>query len=107
MKSVLLIFAITSLIDASESTGDLVVEVHQSHEGANLWYHVGIINSTTRAIDWGKSHKYDNGRLPMCDLNGDAIVEVHQGHDDLQLWYRVGTVKKNADDCMGYKRELR
>ena len=94
MKRVLLIFAITSLIEASESTGDLVVEVHQSHSGTDLWYRVGIVNPT--AIDWGENHKYDNGRLPMCDLEGDTIVEDHEGHGDLTLWYRVGSIEKKT-----------
>lgn len=94
MKSVLIIFAITSLIEASESTGNLVVEVHQSHSGTDLWYRVGIVNST--AIDWGENHKYDNGRLPMCDLNSDTIVEVHEGQGDLTLWYRVGSIEKKT-----------
>ena len=94
MKNVFIIFFLTSLIEASESTGNLVVEVHQSHTGTDLWYRVGIVKPT--AIDWGENHKYDNGRLPMCDLDGDTIVEVHEGHRDLTLWYRVGTIDKKT-----------
>lgn len=95
-SAVLIIFAITSLIEAGESTSDPVVEVHQSHSGTDLWYHVGIINPTTQAVDWGEGHKYGGGRLPMCDLEGNTIVEVHEGHGDLTLWYRVGTVNKKT-----------
>ena len=79
MKSVLIIFAITSLIEASESTGNLVVEVHQSHEGTELWYRVGIVNPTAKTIDWGESHKYDIGRLPMCDVDGDMSCGSSRG----------------------------
>ena len=93
---VLIIFAITSLIEAGESTSNLVVEVHQAHSGTDLWYRVGIINPTSQAIEWGEGHKYGSGRLPMCDLDGDTIVEVHEGHGDLTLWYRVGTVNKKT-----------
>jgi hypothetical protein len=69
-----------------------VVEVHQAHESAALWYHVGVVNPAARTIDWGRSHRYDQGRLPMCDTAGNTVVEVHQGHDDVQLWYRIGTL---------------
>jgi uncharacterized protein YjiS (DUF1127 family) len=69
-----------------------VVEVHQSHTGTSLWYHVGVVDDASLSIDWGESHNYDQGRLPMCDFDGTTIVEVHQGHDDLNLWYRVGVI---------------
>ena len=70
----------------------LVLEVHQSHIGTNLWYQVGVLNANGLGIDWGESHRYDQGRTPQCDFDGTTIVEVHQGHNDTDLWYRVGTV---------------
>jgi hypothetical protein len=69
----------------------LVVEVHQSHIGTNLWYHLGVLNASGQSIEWGESHRYDQGRTPQCDFDGTTIVEVHQGHNDTDLWYRVGT----------------
>ena len=68
------------------------LEVHQPHNGINLWYHVGILDANGLSIDWGESHRYDQGRSPKCALDGTTIVEVHQGHNDTDLWYRVGTV---------------
>lgn len=80
----------------AEAETDVIVEVHQSHTGTNLWYHVGTVNRDTKTIDWGDSHRYDQGALPMCDFNGQVVVEVHQGHDDLQLWYRIGKVNERT-----------
>ena len=83
-------------IGLAEVEQDVIVEVHQSHTGTNLWYHVGIVDPAARTINWGESQRYDMGRLPMCDFDGNHVVEVHQGHDDLDLWCRVGTVNERG-----------
>jgi hypothetical protein len=80
----------------SAPTGNVVVEVHQSHTGTNLWYHVGVADPNTKTVAWGESQKYDQGQAPMCDFDGSTVVEVHQGHDDTQLWYRIGTVNEQT-----------
>ena len=83
--------------ESSSETGDnVVVEVHQSHSGTNLWYHVGIVNPRTRSIKWGDSHRYDIGKSPMCVKSGNLVIEVHQGHDDTKLWYTIGTIDSGA-----------
>ncbi len=43
---------------------NIVVEMHQSYDGTELWYHVGILDKTTGTIKWGKSRKLDKGRVP-------------------------------------------
>ena len=48
--------------------GNILIEVHQSHRNTDLWYHVGIVDHESRSIDWGDSHRYDKGRIPMCDF---------------------------------------
>ncbi len=83
---------VSTIVDTLYKDAALVVEVHQSHTGTNLWYHVGILDANGLSIDWGESHRYDQGRSPKCALDGTTIVEVHQGHNDTDLWYRVGTV---------------
>ena len=87
------------------ANNNIVVEVHQSHVGSDLWYRVGVVDPTAKTIDWGESHKYDIGRLPMCDFDGNTIVEVHEGHDDLSLWYRVGTVEEQTR-TINWKRSV-
>lgn len=108
-----LMSAIASLSKTGEIASDvlprannnIVVEVHQSHVGSNMWYRVGVVDPTAKTIDWGESHKYDIGRLPMCDFDGNTIVEVHEGHDDLSLWYRVGTVEEKTR-TINWKRSV-
>lgn len=41
-----------------------VVEMHQSYNGIDLWYNVGILDKTTGTIKWVKSRKLDIGRVP-------------------------------------------
>ncbi len=43
---------------------NIVVEMHQSYNGIDLWYNVGILDKTTGTIKWGKSRKLDTGRVP-------------------------------------------
>ena len=69
-----------------------VIEIHQSHWGSELWYHVGQVDATFSDIDWRESRRYDRGCSPQCDFDGNTVVEVHQGHNDNDLWYRVGIV---------------
>ncbi|MCZ6507173.1 MAG: hypothetical protein O7A04_03860, partial [Acidobacteria bacterium] len=73
-------------------SGQIVVEVHQSHKENALWYHVGDIDAEERSIAWGDSRKYDLGRMPTMDFQGQSIVEVHQSRKSDKLWYHVGTV---------------
>lgn len=99
------------MLGASLAAADpslLVVEVHESKDGGNLWYHVGVADPLARTVDWGESHKYDKGHLPMVAVDGLNVVEVHQslekkdvlasmtaGEDVAEaprLFYHVGTV---------------
>lgn len=43
---------------------NIVVEMHQSYDGTELWYNVGILDKTAGTIGWGKSRKLDKGRVP-------------------------------------------
>jgi len=70
----------------------VLVEVHQSHDGTNLWYHVGLLNLDEKAVLWGGSHRYDRGRFPMVAFQGSVAMEVHQAHEGSRLWYHVGRV---------------
>lgn len=76
----------------------VVVEVHQTNGvDFSLWYHVGIVNSGNKTIDWGDSHQYDSGIAPAVIVTDDNfIVEVHQSQGFNTLWYRTGTVDPNA-----------
>lgn len=72
----------------------VVVEVHQSDGlSYNLWYHVGVVNTGNKTIDWGSSHQYDTGIAPSVILTDDNwLVEVHQSQSSSTLWKRIGRV---------------
>src|SRR5262249_30664900 len=44
----------------------VVLEVHKSNGfSSKLWYHVGSVNASTKTLDWGDSHDYeDDGGAP-------------------------------------------
>ena len=58
-------------------SGGVVVEVHQSEEGEQLWYNVGAVDTTSKSIAWGDAQEYDGGQTPSVDMGrwpgrGDA-----------------------------------
>lgn len=72
---------------------NMVVEVHQSPDGSDLWYNVGKVEQIKNgnyAIAWGdltKKRQYDAGEYPSVAFCGDKILEAHTGK---QLWCTIG-----------------
>lgn len=51
----------------------------------------GAVLSAADLVNWGKSVRYDSGRLPSVKLDGKGnVVEVHISQSNDQLWCRVG-----------------
>ncbi|PWJ93293.1 hypothetical protein C7380_108123 [Oceanotoga teriensis] len=67
-----------------------VVEVHNSSNMEDLWYHVGLISNDE--VHWGKSYKYDTGKYPNVSIFKNIVVEVHQSQNNNNLWYHVGII---------------
>ena len=76
------VIAITVWLAATLAAADpsiLVVKVHESKRGGQLWYTAGVADAATQTVDWSDSHKYDKGHMPMISVDGLTVVEVHQG----------------------------
>ena len=71
---------------------DVVVEMHQEEDEAELRYRVGVIDAETRTVDWGDVGAHDDGQAPSVAVDGRLVVEVHQSHVGTNLWYKVGEV---------------
>ena len=81
---------------AVNNTGTGVVEIHQTEQYLNsaLWYHLGYVDYTGKAITWGDSNSCGLGiDSPSIAINDSAVVvEVHEEGGGGALWwvYRVG-----------------
>jgi hypothetical protein len=75
------------------TNSQFAIEVHNSENFSDIWYHIGKINGAT--IDWEESHKYSNGYHPSIAVNNNnVVVEVHETSNILtdSLYYKVGTI---------------
>ena len=93
----------------SINNNNLAVEVHQSDgPSTDLWYHVGVVNTSGKTIDWGPSHQYDSGSLPaVALLDNGLVIEVHKSQTYSTLWYHIGQVNeasKTIDWIFGSKQ---
>ncbi|KZL22963.1 hypothetical protein [Pseudovibrio sp. WM33] len=75
------------------------VELHtgSGDDKNNLYYMVGSMNSTAKAIHWGNSYKYDTGAdIAVAMDNHGNCIETHRGNpasgNDDKLYYRVGRI---------------
>jgi hypothetical protein len=76
---------------------NMVIEVHQSPGGTDLWYNVGQVEQNG-AITWGNmsnDRKYDSGQYPSVALYGDRILEIHNSESDY-MWCTVGRLNASA-----------
>ncbi|WP_108817313.1 hypothetical protein [Pseudovibrio sp. Alg231-02] len=88
----------TKVAVAMDNHGNCV-ELHtgSGDDKNNLYYMVGIVNSTAKTIHWGDSDKYDTGAdiAIAMDDHGNC-VETHRGNpasgNDDKLYYRVGRI---------------
>lgn len=78
------------------NAGGTVVEVHetQSPFSSGMYYHVGQVDASNKAIALGSSHNYDSGNKPRVALNNsNVVVEVHESNGpSSNMWYHVGIV---------------
>ena len=77
----------------------VVVEVHESDGlSSKLWYHVGIVDPTSKTVAWSGSMTYDSGATPCVAINNNGVVvEVHQSDGpSTNLWYHVGAVNPST-----------
>ncbi|MCB1713810.1 MAG: hypothetical protein KDK04_00725 [Candidatus Competibacteraceae bacterium] len=80
------------------NNNNVAVEVHQSNGlSSNMWYHVGIVDPSSKTITFGGSHHYDTGVTPSIAINNNVVVEVHQSNGpSTRLWYHVGIVDPSS-----------
>lgn len=74
-----------------------VVEVHETENPVlnDLYYHVGVIDSTKASIEWGPSHSYGEGKYPSVAVtNAGVVVEMHKSEVRGKIWYHIGQVSK-------------
>jgi hypothetical protein len=84
--------------------GQTVVEVHQSENNDNLFYHVGTIQAGGQ-INWGPSRgPYDHGVTPAVAVAAQTVVEVHKSENNDNLFYRVGTIQAGGQINWGPSR---
>jgi hypothetical protein len=86
----------TGILPKIAISGNTVVEVHQSQNLADIYYHVGQLNDTEWS--YGGSTHYDDGTTPGVALNASGtVVEVHQSNGgSSNLWCHVGPVNTSS-----------
>ena len=45
------------------------MEVHQAHNGPDLWYHVGSVDAEAKTVSWGTGWNYGEGALPFVSIS--------------------------------------
>lgn len=84
--------------------GGLVVLVAQGTK-PQLWYSLGVVDTSTNTINWGDAKNYDTGFNPTVSLRtcgplfscGWIVTEAHQGGGGTgPLWYRIGTLNSSG-----------
>ncbi|MDO7877689.1 hypothetical protein Q5H93_23335 [Hymenobacter sp. ASUV-10] len=86
----------TGILPKIAISGSTVVEVHQSQNLQDIYYHVGQLDDTT--WNYGPSTQYDDGITPGVALNASGtVVEVHQSNGgSSNLWCHVGPVNTSS-----------
>lgn len=77
-----------------------LVETHKAPDDTGLWYHVGVLNKSTRVVAWGDSHKYDTamsqaddgGSIALASTADGVVLEAHMGSSKGDIWYSLGTL---------------
>lgn len=65
----------------------VAVEIHERHN-LELWYRVGMVDTDSKTINWGSSHKYDSGVQPHVAIDDHLnVVENHESQNHETLWY--------------------
>lgn len=72
-----------------------VIELHESRQPLNdsLYYLVGTVDTTNKAINWGPPQRYGEGTSPSLTFNKEkVVVEMHKSPRRDLLQYRVGNL---------------
>lgn len=60
-----------------------------------LFYRTGIINNSSKTIQWTYVDYYGEGQHPSITASGNTIIETHEAADSSDLIYKVGTLLDN------------
>jgi hypothetical protein len=87
-------------------SGSTVIEVHNAGaEVGPLWYRIGLVNLSSKTIQWGNNFEYDanGGFNPSVAVSGSTVVEVHNGGNGgiVPLWYRLGQLNGSTIQWSG------
>lgn len=74
------------------------------NEVNTLYYNIGTINGAV--VDWGGSHRYDDGAYVSVALNNhNEFVEVHRSGTFDDLWWYGGTLQSDGTLRRGEKHQ--
>ena len=82
----------------------LVVLVAQG-TAPEMWYSLGVVDTSTNQISWGPADNYDTGYNPTVSVSFGGsfcscdwlVAEAHQGGTGTgSLWYRIGIVNAGS-----------
>lgn len=55
----------------------VVVEVHEAEVFRDLYYHVGVVDTARKVIEWGDCYHYDSGLAPAVASPNKFFGVIH------------------------------